>query len=60
MVKVLKEMSPLEEDRGCGKEQDREILQQISFDNLVSLYDVDLVFDNDSFYVIGCFLIFTL
>ncbi|GMN28388.1 hypothetical protein TIFTF001_002030 [Ficus carica] len=44
-------MSPLEKDRRCGKEQNREVLQQISFGNPVSLDEVDLAFGKD--YVIG-------
>ena len=56
MVRVLKETSPLEEDRRCGNVQDREVLQQLSFGNPVSLDDVDLVFKKDSFYVIGFFI----
>ncbi|GMN40948.1 hypothetical protein TIFTF001_010163 [Ficus carica] len=46
-------MSPLEEDWHCGKEQDGEVLQRLGFGNPVSLDDIDLVFGNDSFYVIG-------
>ena len=43
MVRVLKETSPLEEDRRCGKEQGMEVLQRLGFSNPVSFNDVDLV-----------------
>ncbi|GMN36857.1 hypothetical protein TIFTF001_006352 [Ficus carica] len=55
IVRVLKEKNLLEEHRCWSKEQDREVMQHISFDNRVSLDDMDLVFDNDSFYVIDFF-----
>ncbi|GMN44251.1 hypothetical protein TIFTF001_013463 [Ficus carica] len=45
-------MSSLEEDRHCGKEQDGEALQPLSYSNPVSLNNVDLVFSKGSFYVI--------
>ena len=53
IVRLLKETRPLEEDWRYGKEQDREVLQQLGSDNPISLNDVNLVFGNDSFYVIS-------
>ena len=56
MVRVLKETSPLEEDRHSRNEQDEEVLQRLSFNNPIFLDDVDFVFGNDFFYVIGFFI----